>query len=926
MVSIGTLFSDLMQLVGLNHYTKTQSDNQYAAKDHSHTGYLTSHQDISGKLDKAQGSSKASKNVVTDSNGNITTEAKPTIPSASSTTPSADTTNGSVGSGTTWAKADHTHPKSTLYAEASHTHSNYVNPTIVDNLTTNDSTKVLSAKQGKVLQDNKLEKTHASYKGKNVVTNASTGAIEFEDKPTIPSKTSDLTNDSGFLTSHQDISGKSDVGHTHTKSEITDFPSTITPSSHAHGNITNDGKVGTASGKPLITTTGGAVTTGSFGSSSGTFCQGNDSRLSNARTPTSHTHGNLTNDGKVGTASGKIITTTTGGAITASDSITKSMISDFPTTMTPSSHTHGTGDVSDTSAYTNIGSSANATQKTINDKINTALGNKANSSNVYTKSETYTQSEITTLIANAVAELQLFEVVKSLPTTNIKTNRLYLIVNGENIANNSYDIYLRVNDSWESLDALEFDISNFYTKTETDTLLNGKVDTSDSRLTDSRTPKSHTHGNITNTGAVGSTANKPLITTTNGVVTTGSFGTSANTFCQGNDSRLSDARTPTSHSHGSLANGGTLNSDITSVNKIAVTDSSNNLKTISQLPYSKISGTPTIPSKTSDLTNDSGFLTSHQDISGKIDTAGSGLSKSGTTLNHSNSITAITTAAFKKIKYDAQGHITGTDNVTESDLPSHGHSLDDVQLYDPITGCPVVSYDGSGYIYVLNDSIYVNTDEDGIPYLTSNNSPVASLADISGKIDTAGTGLSKSGTTLNHSNSITAVTTAAFKKIKYDAQGHITGTADVAASDLPSHTHSQYALSTDIPSSTSDLTNDGEDGINPFVSDDDSRLSNARTPTSHTHGNLTNDGKVGSTANYFVYTTTGGAITSKQKIGNITTSGAIGSTANKPLITTTSGVITTGSFGTAANTFCAGNDSRLHTHTFTYSNGTLTIS
>lgn len=32
--------------------------------------------------------------------------------------------------------------------------------------------------------------------------------------------------------------------------------------------------------------------------------------------------------------------------------------------------------------------------------------------------------------------------------------------------------------------------------------------------------------------------------------------------------------------------------------------------------YSEISGTPTIPAKTSDLTNDSGFLTSHQDISG----------------------------------------------------------------------------------------------------------------------------------------------------------------------------------------------------------------------------------------------------------------------------------------------------------------------
>jgi hypothetical protein len=61
------------------------------------------------------------------------------------------------------------------------------------------------------------------------------------------------------------------------------------------------------------------------------------------------------------------------------------------------------------------------------------------------------------------------------------------------------------------------------------------------------TPSAHTHGNISNTGAIGSTANLPLITTTSGVVTVGSFGTTANTFCQGNDSRLSDARTPTAH-------------------------------------------------------------------------------------------------------------------------------------------------------------------------------------------------------------------------------------------------------------------------------------------------------------------------------------------------------------------------------------------
>lgn len=87
---------------------------------------------------------------------------KPTIPLASTTVPSADTTNGAYGSGTTYARANHQHPKSSLYAEATHNHT------------------------------------------KSQIT----------DFPSIPSKTSDLTNDSGFLTSHQDITGKLDKTQT----------------------------------------------------------------------------------------------------------------------------------------------------------------------------------------------------------------------------------------------------------------------------------------------------------------------------------------------------------------------------------------------------------------------------------------------------------------------------------------------------------------------------------------------------------------------------------------------------------------------------------------------------------------------------------------------------------------------------------------
>ena len=80
----------------------------------------------------------------------------------------------------------------------------------------------------------------------------------------------------------------------------------------------------------------------------------------------------------------------------------------------------------------------------------------------------------------------------------------------------------------------------------------------DARLSDARTPVSHIHGNISNAGAIGTTANLPIITTTSGVLTTGSFGTAANTFCQGNDGRLSDARTPVSHVHGNISNAGAI--------------------------------------------------------------------------------------------------------------------------------------------------------------------------------------------------------------------------------------------------------------------------------------------------------------------------------------------------------------------------------
>ena len=71
---------------------------------------------------------------------------------------------------------------------------------------------------------NKIIKSALDGKANSTHTHTKSQITDF---PTIPSKTSDLTNDSGFLTSHQDISGKADVDHTHTSTDITDLSSTI---------------------------------------------------------------------------------------------------------------------------------------------------------------------------------------------------------------------------------------------------------------------------------------------------------------------------------------------------------------------------------------------------------------------------------------------------------------------------------------------------------------------------------------------------------------------------------------------------------------------------------------------------------------------------------------------------------------------------
>ena len=339
---------------------------------------------------------------------------------------------------------------------------------------------------------------------------------------------------------------------------------------------------------------------------------------------------------------------------------------------------------------------------------------------------------------------------------------------------------------------------------------------------DAKASSTHTHGNIDKDGKIGSTANKPVITTTGGAVTTGSFGTSANTFCEGNDSRLSDARTPTSHNQAS--------STITDTNTYTnIGNSSGTQESINSAINSKLGEIVDI----NFVTVVSELPTASSSTMGKIYLVA--ISGSGSN-NYAEYVTVRSgTSPNYSYNWEKFGEVSGS-----------GLSVD----WGDITNKPS-SYTPASHTHgdITNDGKIGSTS--GKPIITT----------TGGKLTTGAFGTSSG----------------------QFAEGN--------------HTHSGY-IST---SSTAGLVkNDGSIDTTTYLS----------SLPSHTHGNLTNDGKVGSNANYIVVTTTGGAITSVQKLGNITYDGKIGSTSGLPIITTTSGKLTTGSFGSTSGTFAEGN----HTH------------
>lgn len=86
-----------------------------------------------------------------------------------------------------------------------------------------------------------------------------------------------------------------------------------------------------------------------------------------------------------------------------------------------------------------------------------------NLTNYYTKSETYTQSEVDALVAG-VSSLDM-QVVQTLPTQDISTTTIYLVPKSTAKTNNAYDEYIYVNNTWELIGDTQLDLSNYWNST-----------------------------------------------------------------------------------------------------------------------------------------------------------------------------------------------------------------------------------------------------------------------------------------------------------------------------------------------------------------------------------------------------------------------------------------------------------------------------
>jgi len=174
------------------------------------------------------------------------------------------------------------HNHSGVYALVAHNHDGVYEPVITKNTAFN---KNFGTTVGTVAEGNHTHSQYLQSITKAMVEAVLTGTITSHDHSGVYSPASHVHDDRYYTETEVDdlLSGKSGTGHTHddryfTETEITNLLAGKADSGHNHAGVY----------EPAFTKN--TAFNKNFGTTVGTVCQGNDSRLSDARTPTSHTH------------------------------------------------------------------------------------------------------------------------------------------------------------------------------------------------------------------------------------------------------------------------------------------------------------------------------------------------------------------------------------------------------------------------------------------------------------------------------------------------------------------------------------------------------------------------------------------------------------------------------------------------------------
>ncbi len=533
------------------------------------------------------------------------------------------------------------------------------------------------------------------------------------------------------------------VGHKHAVADITDFP-----------------VLGTAASKDV-------PASGDAGNNE--VVMGNDSRLTDARTPTSHTHSvsEITDFPTLGTAAGYDVSSS-GDA--SNNEVVLGNDSRLTDARTPLSHTHTEADITNLGTY--AGASIKGGAATSANKLNIGNSDIGNSTTpVYFDSETGLPIALEYTIEKSVpADAVFTDTTYSTMGPSGSSHAGGLVPDTPSTAGTSK--YLREDGTWEVPPNSEYvhpshtPYSSGLYKITVDAL--GHVSAA-SAVTGADLPShSHTVSDITNFPTLGTAAGYDVPATGDA---------DDDEVVLGNDSRLSDARTPLSHTHteadisdlGTYAGSSTKGGAATSANKLNIGSSDIGSET-KPVYFNATTGKPVACAYSLNASVPANAVFTDINVKQSPSTA----NESREVLfagNTGNTETVGTTGKSNKLYFNpSTGALTATSfsgSVNASNLTG---SIDAARL--PNSGVTANSY-GPAAGGTLT---YGGTFD--VPYVT---------VDKYGRLTAASTKTFTMPAQYAHPTYTSK--TSGLYKITVDGLGHVSATAAVTASDLPSHTH-----------------------------------------------------------------------------------------------------------------------------------------